>query len=59
EQPALYMEIMSNVRRAFCKKFPYTIYFIHKNTDIIVIAVLHQRRSPALWQARNKVEKNT
>jgi len=56
EHPDLYIEIMSNVRRALCKRFPYSIYFTYKNTDIIVIAVLHQRRSPALWQARKKAE---
>jgi plasmid stabilization system protein ParE len=48
EHPDLYMEIMSNMRRVLCKRFPYSTYFIHKNTDIVVIAVLHQRRSPAV-----------
>lgn len=56
EYPDLYIEIMRNVRRALCKRFPYSIYYISKNTDIVVIAVLHQRRSPALWQTREKAE---
>ena len=56
EHPDSYMEIMGNVRRALCHKFPYSIYFIHKNKDIVVIAVLHQRRNPAVWQARKKAE---
>ena len=56
EHPELYIEIMSNVHRALCKRFPYSIYFAHKNTDIIVIAVLHQRRSPMVWQARKNAE---
>lgn len=54
EQPDLYMDIMGKVRRALCKKFPYSIYFMQKNIDIVVIAVLHQRRNPAVWQARKK-----
>ncbi len=56
EHPDLYMEVMGDVRRALCKRFPYSIYFIHKNIDIVVIAVLHQRRNPAVWQARKKAE---
>jgi len=56
EYPALYMEIMSNVRRALCKRFPYSIYFIHESLDVVVIAVLHQRRNPAVWQARKNAK---
>jgi toxin ParE1/3/4 len=56
EHPDLYMEVLGSVRRALCKKFPYSIYFIHKNIDIFVIAVLHQRRKPAVWQARERAE---
>ena len=52
----LYMEIMGNVRRVLCQRFPYSIYFIPKSIDIVVIAVLHQRRNPAVWQARRKAE---
>ena len=54
ECPDMYMEVMGDVRRALCNKFPYSIYFI---MDIIVIAVLHQRRNPVLLQARTKAEK--
>lgn len=55
-RPDLYMEVMGNVRRALCKRFPYTIYFMHQKMGIIVIAVLHQRRNPAVWQARKNAE---
>jgi len=56
EHPDLHMEVMGNVRRALCKRFPYSIYFIQLKIGIIVIAVLHQRRNPSLWQARKKAE---
>lgn len=56
EHPDLYMKVMSNVRRALRKRFPYSIYFIHKDTGVFVIAVLHQRRSPTVWQARKNAE---
>ena len=56
EQSSLYTEVMDDVRRALCNRFPYSIYFINKNMDVVVIAVLHQRRSPAVWQERKRAE---
>lgn len=51
-RPALYGDIGLGVRRAICHRFPYYIYFIDNEAQIIVIGVLHQRRHPAVWQAR-------
>lgn len=52
KKPELYSLLAGKVRRALCKKFPYSIYFICKGSDIVVIGVLHQRRNPAVWQIR-------
>ena len=52
KKPELYSLLAGKVRRALCKKFPYSIYFICKGSDIVVIGVLHQRRNPAVWQMR-------
>lgn len=52
EHPELYSLVMGRIRRAFCKKFPYSIYFLNNGADIVVIGVLHQRRNPELWQNR-------
>jgi plasmid stabilization system protein ParE len=52
KKPELYLLVTAKVRRALCKKFPYSIYFIHADTNIVVIGVLHQRRNPAVWQMR-------
>jgi toxin ParE1/3/4 len=52
EHPELYLLVMGRVRRALCKKFPYSIYFLNNGADIVVIGVLHQRRNPELWQTR-------
>jgi len=56
ERPDLYVEVMGGVRRALCKRFPYSIYFMRKNADVVVMAVLHHRRNPAVWRARQKAE---
>ena len=58
EYPALHKEMMGNVRRALCKRFPYSIYFMQSNTDVVVMAVLHQRRNPAVWQLRKHAEQD-
>jgi plasmid stabilization system protein ParE len=52
EHPDAYLECFSNVRRALCKKFPYAIYFVRENSDIVILAVLHQRRHSALSRRR-------
>lgn len=52
EQPEAYTMCLKSIRRALCKKFPYAVYFTRKNSDIIVLAVLHQRRQPTMWQNR-------
>lgn len=51
-EPELYEKVYKNVRRALCKKFPYSVYFVKEGKDIVVLGVMHQRRSPAEWQAR-------
>jgi len=48
----LYAKVIKDVRRALCKRFPYSIYFIEARNEIVVLGVLHQRRNPAVWQSR-------
>lgn len=52
EQPDAYPVCFKDVRRALCKRFPYAIYYLHKSSDIVVLAVLHQRRHPGLSRKR-------
>ena len=52
ENPKLYAKAFKNVRRALCKRFPYSIYFFESRSNSIVIGVLHQRRNPVVWQSR-------
>ena len=52
ENPASYELVFEFTRRALCRRFPYAIYFVVDNLNIGVIAVLHQRRRPSVWQNR-------
>ena len=55
-QPFGYRKIFLSFRKKTTKQFSYSIYY-YVNTDrkiIDIIAVLHTRRSPALWKQRVK-----
>jgi plasmid stabilization system protein ParE len=40
------------VRRALLHRFPYGVHYFVVEDAIIVIAVFHSKRNPAIWQNR-------
>jgi len=40
------------VRRVSIERFPYRVLFVESDRHRIVIAVVHNRRSPSVWRAR-------
>lgn len=60
ELPTQFPEVGRGVRRALLKRFPYAIYFLLRGAGderaAIIIAVLHQRRSPSVWRTRARGE---
>ena len=50
--PALFPRVYKEVHRAFCKRFPYGIFYIVEDGVIMVIAVFHAKRDPRTWQNR-------
>ncbi|MEA1051566.1 type II toxin-antitoxin system RelE/ParE family toxin [Lamprobacter modestohalophilus] len=50
--PKLYSEVMPDIRRALTRRFPYAVYYTLHRSDLIVLAVLHQRRKPEQWHSR-------
>lgn len=46
--PVKYLEI----RCAQARRFPYSVFFSLEIERIVVLAVFHVRRDPAIWQAR-------
>ena len=49
ESPPL---IYKRVRRALVAKFPYLVFYVAKPTSVVVLAVLHTSRNPAVWPRR-------
>lgn len=52
EQPEAHPECFKDARRALCRKFPYAIYYVRASTDIVILAILHQRRNPGFTRQR-------
>ena len=46
--------VHNNVRQALLKKFPYKILYTFDNAlvEVLIIAVIHQKRDPKIWQGR-------
>ena len=50
--PLQFAVIRENVRRVVANRFPYSVYFREEKQRIIILAVFHSSRDPAIWQAR-------
>jgi plasmid stabilization system protein ParE len=50
--PQLYQVIHRETRRALLRRFPYGVFYRVYPQAIIVVAVMHGRRTPTRWQSR-------
>lgn len=50
--PSIYPIIYKNMRRILTRRFPFGIFYLIDDKKIVVLAVLHARRDPHLWQKR-------
>jgi plasmid stabilization system protein ParE len=51
-QPSLYASVHRNVHRALIHRFPFGVFYFVEDDHIIVVAVMHMRRSPQFWHKR-------
>jgi len=51
--PLQYPVVYKDIRRTLTRRFPYQIFFIINDMGIVIIAVFHGMRNPAIWQSRN------
>lgn len=52
KNPFQYQDVYLGVRRVLLHRFPYCVFYVVVESKIIVLAVLHAARNPALWKAR-------
>jgi len=50
--PARYPIVFGYVRRTVARCFPYSVYFRVRENSMVVLAIFHGRRDPAIWQRR-------
>lgn len=52
EHPLQFAVAHNDIRRVVAKRFPFSVYFRAQKHRIVVLAVLHGRRDPAIWLDR-------
>ena len=52
ERPEFYQVLHRDTRRALLKRFPYGLFYRVYPEAIVVVAVMHARRSPRRWRSR-------
>lgn len=50
--PYLAVPATRGVRKLAFRRFPYSLVFVERNGDCIVLAVAHAARRPGYWKAR-------
>lgn len=52
ENPNRHAVLYRDVRRTLTRRFPYKVFYLIADDSVEVIAVVHARRNPAVWQER-------
>ena len=52
KNPLRFAVVREDIRRVVANRFPYSIYFRAEEHRIVVLAVFHGSRDPAIWQSR-------
>jgi toxin ParE1/3/4 len=50
--PDAFPEVLEGIRKAVIKRFPYCLYFRVRGEVIVVLAVFHRARNPAVRRTR-------
>ena len=50
--PLAYQKVYSEIRRASLRRFPYCVFYLVTDSELVVIGVLHAHRDPKIWQSR-------
>ena len=52
EHPLQFAVVREDIRRVVANRFPYSVYFRAEKHRIVVLAIFHSRRDPAILLAR-------
>jgi plasmid stabilization system protein ParE len=49
DNPYLYQKVRGQTRRAVLQRFPYGLFYLVSNDEIVITRCLHHRRNPTRW----------
>lgn len=52
DYPDAWQSLTSSIRRCLLRRFPYSIIYHVSADEIIIVAVMHQRKHPLSWRKR-------
>jgi toxin ParE1/3/4 len=52
ENPDQYPVVHRHVRRALVRRFPFGVFYIIEDQQIVVLSVFHGSRDPTQWRSR-------
>lgn len=52
DEPYLYPVLLKIYRRKNLSRFPYSVFFSLRNSEVRILALSHQRREPFYWLGR-------
>jgi plasmid stabilization system protein ParE len=52
QMPALFPVVYRDVRQTIVRRFPYSVLYRVESDQILIVAVFHSRRDPAVWKVR-------
>ncbi len=52
DRPLTYPRVHNEIRKFLLHRFPYAVFFELREDEIVVLAVVHGRRHPRIWQSR-------
>lgn len=52
QHPNSFPTVKGGARRVLVEKFPYSIIYRVKAEVVVVVAVIHHRRNPIVWERR-------
>ena len=50
--PQLHGTVFKDIRKAVVRRFPYCVFYRAEELQVVVLAVIHSKRDPGIWQAR-------
>ena len=52
QHPLSFPVVHGELRRVVLRRFPYTILYRPRETELVIVAVIHERRDPRRWRSR-------